>query len=193
MNGESLAIFQNKPLSVDGTLDEGDNERNYGDARDEASLVAISQFLLNSFYTRAKAHGVEPSAWPNRMFCCLYAILDLTDVLRYLVLGIRWNPVWVGVINEDNMTQERNIANSKERAFLWNAFIAAPLLDLPLEQVDNHREVKFAGNSDYDPNTTVIGRIIDAYIHHSVVDTQGLILLADVQGSFALPFIQPCY
>ena len=69
----------------------------------------------------------------------------------------------------------------KQQCFLWQDFLAAPLLP-----TIGWQELKFCGN-DYNErisDDSLLCQVIQAYIHHTLVDSQGMILLADIQGLF---------
>lgn len=60
-----------------------------------------------------------------------------------------------------------------------------PLLDLG----DKTEERKFSGNEEIAQNIDPLGRVIDAYVHHTLVDSLGDILLVDVQGKSSHAFL----
>ncbi|KAF9456117.1 kinase-like domain-containing protein [Collybia nuda] len=64
------------------------------------------------------------------------------------------------------------------RSLIYNTFLASPLLDIN----SNTKERKFLENNNTSPNTDPLGHIIDAYIHHALLDSDMSILLVDVQG-----------
>jgi hypothetical protein len=70
-------------------------------------------------------------------------------------------------------------AQEDNRSLIFTEFLAAPLLIHGSEEANEH---KFSGNEDIGNNTDPLGRIVDAYIHHTLVDSFEDILLADVQG-----------
>ncbi|KAG1853656.1 hypothetical protein F4604DRAFT_1507375, partial [Suillus subluteus] len=57
-------------------------------------------------------------------------------------------------------------------------FLATPLL--PSGAL--YREVKFSGNEQPGNNEDLIGRVVDAYSHHVLVDSEFEILISDIQG-----------
>jgi len=62
---------------------------------------------------------------------------------------------------------------------IFNTFLAAPLLATD----ETTEERKFSGNDEIASNTDPLGRAVDAYVHHTLVDSFGELLLADVQGN----------
>ena len=64
-------------------------------------------------------------------------------------------------------------------SLIFRDFLAMPLLDLGGENI---KERKFSGNEEIALNIDPLGRVIDAYVHHALVDSLGDILLVDVQG-----------
>jgi myosin-heavy-chain kinase len=67
-----------------------------------------------------------------------------------------------------------------ERSLVFMDFLAAPLLEINNETGE---ERKFSGNEDIAHNKDPLGRMIDAYVHHTLIDSFGDILLVDVQGA----------
>ncbi|KAF8508814.1 hypothetical protein BU17DRAFT_15904, partial [Hysterangium stoloniferum] len=65
-----------------------------------------------------------------------------------------------------------------EPSIRWNAFLAPPLLPKPT------REAKFSGNEQAGSNTDRLGMCVDAFAHHTVIDSVGEFLFANLQGNF---------
>ena len=65
-----------------------------------------------------------------------------------------------------------------ERSLVFMNFLTAPLLEINSET----EERKFSGNEDIAHNKDPLGQMIDAYVHHTLIDSFGNILLVDVQG-----------
>ncbi|KAF8991418.1 kinase-like domain-containing protein [Cyathus striatus] len=61
---------------------------------------------------------------------------------------------------------------------IWPDFLITPLLPIG----GAYQERKFCGNGDVVNNTDTLGRAVDAYIHHALVDSHSTFLLADIQG-----------
>lgn len=66
-----------------------------------------------------------------------------------------------------------------ERSLVFTDFLAAPLLEIN----NDSKEQKFSGNEDIAHNKDPLGRMVDAYVHHTLIDSFGDILLVDVQGA----------
>ena len=62
---------------------------------------------------------------------------------------------------------------------MFDHFLVTPLLD-----INPNNEQKFSSNKDVAHNTDPLGHIVDAYVHHVLVDSLEDMLLADVQGMF---------
>jgi hypothetical protein len=97
------------------------------------------------------------------------------------VTEIRWNFTgsFIGCASGIAPAPEPGIIDN--RSLVFDHFLATPLLD-----INPNNERKFSGNEDVAHNTDPLGRIVDAYIHHVLVDSLGDMLLADVQGMFLL-------
>src|SRR5258708_7529449 len=64
------------------------------------------------------------------------------------------------------------------RSLIYDVFLATPLL--PSGAL--YCEVKFSGNEQPGNNEDTIGRVVDAYSHHVLVDSTFEILISDIQG-----------
>src|SRR6267154_4698206 len=66
------------------------------------------------------------------------------------------------------------------RSLIYDVFLATPLL--PSGAL--YREVKFSGNEQPGNNEDMIGRVVDAYSHHVLVDSESEFetLISDIQG-----------
>ena len=73
-----------------------------------------------------------------------------------------------------------SLSAQDDKTLNYSTFLAAPLLDVK----DSGEERKFSGNEEIAKNTDPVGRVIDAFVHHTLVDSYGDILLVDVQGEF---------
>lgn len=64
------------------------------------------------------------------------------------------------------------------RTFVFQEFLATPFL------VTNglYKEIKFSGNMTAGKNTGTIGRAVDAFAHHVLVDSEYTVMFADLQG-----------
>lgn len=88
---------------------------------------------------------------------------------------------FIGTITEGLQSGPTD-GSADNRSLIYDTFLAAPLLIMDAET----EEKKFSGNDDFTPNDDIIGRFIDAYVHHTLADSQNTILLADVQGVWSL-------
>jgi len=98
--------------------------------------------------------------------------------LCYCVLEIRWNFTGSFIGCAAGVAPVPDTGTVDNRSLLFDYFLATPLLDIN----NKTTERKFSGNEDIGHNTDPLGRIIDAYIHHVLVDSFGDMFLADVQG-----------
>lgn len=98
----------------------------------------------------------------------------------FFVLEIRWNFTGSFIGCAAGIAPAPDSGTVDNRSLLFDYFLATPLLDIN----DKFDERKFSGNEDVGHNTDPLGRVIDAYIHHALVDSLGDILFVDVQGMF---------
>ncbi|KAG5731822.1 hypothetical protein E4T56_gene13879, partial [Termitomyces sp. T112] len=61
---------------------------------------------------------------------------------------------------------------------MFESFLAAPLLDTSTL----YTERKFSGSDTAGHSVDVVGVALDAYAHHTLIDTDGDMLLTDLQG-----------
>ncbi|KAG1900110.1 uncharacterized protein F5891DRAFT_1189196 [Suillus fuscotomentosus] len=131
---------------------------NMKDLSDELCLLHKAQYFMDSFYKRALAHGVK--GLPSMKWNVAGAFIGkLTDLL----------PPAPTDGTDDN------------RSLLYDVFLATPLL--PSGAL--YREVKFSGNEQPGNNEDMIGRVVDAYSHHVLVDSDFETLISDIQGIIA--------
>ena len=81
------------------------------------------------------------------------------------------------------------------RCLLWPDFLVAPLLEIhPTDESggkSQYQEIRFSGNDTIAKNDkTPLGLVVDSYIHHTLVDSFGEFLVADVQGADNYSWIQ---
>lgn len=91
-----------------------------------------------------------------------------------------WNAdeAFLGKVADSNIQKgSKDASDPDERSLLWPMFLATPLIP------DSYQEVKFSGNEQWEGNSTVVGRVIDAYAHHTVLDTAKEYLFVDLQGT----------
>lgn len=97
-----------------------------------------------------------------------------------IFLVIRWNfkGAFIGSVLE--LEAAPNEGEVDERSLIFKDFLAAPLLEINNSETE---ERKFSGNENVAHNKDPLGRMIDAYVHHTLIDSFGDILLVDVQGA----------
>ncbi|KAF9231626.1 kinase-like domain-containing protein [Melanogaster broomeanus] len=130
---------------------------NSEDLSNELTLLCLSDYFMKSFYQRAEA-------------------LNVVGLPR-----IRWNfdGAFIGkLVNPLPPVSSTDVDN---RTFLWTLFLATPLL----LNGSGYKEVKFSGNLDVGNNHDVLGRVVDAFAHHVVCDSDKTVLLSDLQGVVA--------
>ncbi|KAG1856229.1 kinase-like domain-containing protein, partial [Suillus tomentosus] len=133
---------------------------NMKDLSDELCLLHKAQYFMDSFYKRALAHGVKGLPCKSMKWNVAGAFIGkLTDLL----------PPAPTDGTDDN------------RSLLYDVFLATPLL--PSGAL--YREVKFSGNEQPGNNEDMIGRVVDAYSHHVLVDSDFETLISDIQGIIA--------
>ena len=66
-----------------------------------------------------------------------------------------------------------------ERAVLFRTFLASPLI----KKSSGYNEKKFSGALQIGHNSTVIGRAVDAFAHHVLLDSLRTCILVDLQGT----------
>ena len=65
-----------------------------------------------------------------------------------------------------------------DRTLVFKTFLAACFLSCDGLYVER----KFCGNTDVPQNEDLLGRTINAYIHHTLLDSGKTLLLSDLQG-----------
>ncbi|KAG1895860.1 uncharacterized protein F5891DRAFT_1193674 [Suillus fuscotomentosus] len=117
---------------------------NMKDLSDELCLLHKAQYFMDSFYKRALAHGVKG------------------------LPSMKWNIVgaFIGKLT-DLLPPAPTDGTDDNRSLLYDVFLATPLL--PSGAL--YREVKFSGNEQPGNNEDMIGRVVDAYSHHVLVDS----------------------
>lgn len=143
---------------------------NKQDLIDELRLLEQAQYFLDTFYACAEAFGV--AKLPGISNCCCH----LFSVANDSILEIKWNfaGAFIGCATDVFLSDQ------DDKSLNYSTFLAAPFLDIK----DLGEERKFSGNEEIAKNTDPIGRVIDAFVHHALVDSYGDILFVDVQGVF---------
>lgn len=107
---------------------------------------------------------------------------NLQTTTTHCTLEIRWNFTGSFIGCASGISPAPDSGTVDNRSLLFDYFLATPLLDIN----NTTEERKFSGNEDAGHNTDPLGRVIDAYVHHALVDSLGDMLFADVQGLFIL-------
>ena len=71
-----------------------------------------------------------------------------------------------------------HIGEEDLRSLSFPTFLVAPLV----ATTGLYTERKFSGSDAAGNNLDEVGRVVDAYAHHVLVDSQGSYLLTDLQG-----------
>ncbi|EED78306.1 predicted protein [Postia placenta Mad-698-R] len=149
-----VAIFQMRPIG-----DPSDQDLNQRDMIAELLLLALRQYFLDAFYRRAKAYHVK----------------GLPE--------LEWNSAgtFVGQVTSELPPPPASIADKDTRSLLYNMFLAAPLLETR-DIEPGYKEVKYSGTDCASQNTDILGVAVDAFAHHTLVDSQGTLVFVDLQG-----------
>ncbi|KAJ2935154.1 hypothetical protein H1R20_g1900, partial [Candolleomyces eurysporus] len=128
------------------------NNENREDLISELILLSYGHYFLSSFKTRAKLANVK--AVPN----------------------IRWNyeGAFLGRV------QEFDPNDRKDSSLYHDTFLAVPYITIP-----KGAERKFSGTNSAGKNNQAddnIGRWMDAYAHHVLEDSDGYLVITDLQG-----------
>ncbi|KAH9884128.1 hypothetical protein C8Q73DRAFT_796360 [Cubamyces lactineus] len=154
-NGDPYALLQMAPLGSYAADDEG----NARYLLDELKLLAIAQYFATTFHQRAEAYNV-----------------DLADVAN-----IRFNHdgAFLGrLVNQWDLGFVPSPNEVDERLLIYDTFLATRLI----RKADGYVEMKFSGAHETGKNTTPIGRVVDAFAHHVLVDSNYTCVLVDLQG-----------
>ncbi|KAF8501224.1 kinase-like domain-containing protein [Hysterangium stoloniferum] len=132
------------------------NEENFNKLGSELALLAWGEYFAESFNERIRSSSVKN------------------------IPMLRWNTkdTFIGKLIDEVKDATDSSQNSSlvEPSIRWNAFLAAPLLPKPT------REAKCSGNEQAGSNTDRLGMCVDAFAHHTVIDSVGEFLFADLQG-----------
>lgn len=166
----NCAILQSKSFVAD-------TGANQNDLLDELALLSLGQWFLDSFYKRA-----EEFPDVKRLIPCKPIVSIIYIKAHNSFLAMKWNTTdtFVGtVVTAVTPIAGRPAAGEKDnRTLLFPDFLVTPLLP----SGSQYREVKFSGNEDFGNNTDPVGEAVDAYAHHTVADSFGDVLFADLQG-----------
>jgi len=144
-------------------------QQNYQDLYDELHLLQYAQFFAKFFTHRAQSFDAEIPCnyhfFPRYLLSNLFIGSVTWNADRFLLGTILYGPTSSG----DKPTGP---------ALLFDMFLATPCLPTtPL-----YTEQKFSGSCMPGKNDDVLGQVMDAYAYHILVDSEGTILLSDLQG-----------
>ena len=96
------------------------------------------------------------------------------------MLDIRWNfdGAFLGTVNCSDISPTPKDGEKDNRPLIFATFLATLLLSTS----GLYTECKFSGCDEAGDNTDDIGRAVDAFAHHVLVDSMGSIVLTDLQG-----------
>ncbi|KAF8531372.1 kinase-like domain-containing protein, partial [Gautieria morchelliformis] len=162
IGGKEYAIFQDKNI---GGITESTNQC---DLRNELHLLAWGQYFLDSLI-------FTPSGGSTRSH-----VFNLTCWSSY---HIKWNAddAFLGCLVEP--LAEVPAHERSKQSLLYSTFLATPLLPFPVGP--GGMEQKISGNSEVGENTDHVGIWVDAYTHHTLVDSEGEYLFVDIQGIYS--------
>ena len=97
-----------------------------------------------------------------------------------LCLAIRWNffGAFLGSVAASDIQDAPSQGVDDQRSLLFPDFLATPLLSTK----GLYNERKFSGSEEAGNNGDDIGRAIDCFAHHVLVDSKGSLVLTDLQG-----------
>ncbi|KAF8495824.1 hypothetical protein JB92DRAFT_3146908 [Gautieria morchelliformis] len=136
-----------------GGITESTNQR---DLHNELHLLAWGQYFLDSFFERVRKYSAK----------------NIPD--------IKWNAddAFLGCLVEP--LAEVPAHERSKQSLLYSTFLATPLLPFPVGP--GGMEQKISGNGEVGENTDHVGIWVDAYTHHTLVDSEGGYLFVDIQG-----------
>ncbi|KAF8503873.1 hypothetical protein JB92DRAFT_2739215, partial [Gautieria morchelliformis] len=121
------------------------------DLKCELKLLARGKFFLDSFIRRAQQYGAKN------------------------IPKMKWNAdgAFLGMLVDKlpDLPAEQH----SNQSLIWNVFLAVPLLE------PGASERKFSSNRDTSGNSDYLGIWINAFAHHTVVDSMGEYVFVDIQ------------
>jgi hypothetical protein len=96
-----------------------------------------------------------------------------------LISEICWNVdgAFIGTVTDPEFSlTDSDSEDNVPRSLIFDTFLVAPYLPKGVD------EMRFCGNEDVPDNQDVLGRAVDAFQHHALIDSGFTILLADLQG-----------
>ncbi|KAJ3735494.1 hypothetical protein DFJ43DRAFT_991301, partial [Lentinula guzmanii] len=170
-NGNQVALFTHKPAGSSNNL-------NSTALHDELDLLVQGDAFAKSFKNRALAANVKLPGDHFPKHACTPHLITVVD-LKYNAEGAFVGTVTVPLPGSglpiDDETIEQEAAN---RSLLFDTFLVVPLL----QTKGLFSERKFSGNTDTGENSDYVGKVVDAFAHHVVEETNGHLMLADLQG-----------
>ncbi|KIJ98777.1 hypothetical protein K443DRAFT_103331 [Laccaria amethystina LaAM-08-1] len=120
----------------------------------ELRLLALGQYFANSFKSRVRVMG---------------AVVETS---------ICWNfeGAFIGKVTSGMLPHPAD-GEEDNRSLIYPIFLAAPLITT----TGLYTERKFSGSDQAGNNNDEVGRVMDAYSHHVLVDSNGFLLLSDLQ------------
>lgn len=106
------------------------------------------------------------------------------------MIAIRWNyaGAFLGSVAKSDIADAPEKDVEDDRSLLFPDFLGTPLLSTN----GLYTERKFSGTDQAGDNVDNIGRAIDCFAHHVLIDSKGTFLLTDLQGQLQLfSFIPP--
>ncbi|KAF9013670.1 hypothetical protein BDZ89DRAFT_1142538 [Hymenopellis radicata] len=94
--------------------------------------------------------------------------------------AISWNSKPSYILHVDNTSREWGSSNASQ-SMPFPDVLVTPLIDSAMAKF-----MKFSGTEDFEENTGPIGRMLEAFTHHVVQDSEQSILPSDLQG-FVFP------
>lgn len=128
----------------------------------ELELLVLGSYLAESFTNRINSYG-----------------LDL-ESRNLPTLRFNATNAFVGIIT-DGLDDSSALSTTNEPVWPYKSFLAVPLL-----QFSEDQEEKFSGNCFAVGGNTgdSVGELVDAFAHHTLEDTNGDLVFADLQGVF---------
>ncbi|KIJ56267.1 hypothetical protein M422DRAFT_107705, partial [Sphaerobolus stellatus SS14] len=128
---------------------------NVRDLLSELKLLKMAQYFMDSFYARVNENAPH---------------------LKKQMPNMKWNVdgAFVGILEKG---QELNISDDSITSLLYTAFLVTPVL--PKGKI-----IRFSGTFDVGDNTDKVGKWVDTYAHHVVIDSQYSLCITDIEGMF---------
>ena len=141
---------------------------------DELALLNLAKFFMDSFYRRARLKEIK------KLPCVYSRYLNQFLTQFAFWLAMQWNVAgaFVGSLRVTPAKAPEHLSQD-DRTFIFPEFLAAPLLTIN----GLYKETKFSGNTSAGKNFGVVGRAVDAFAHHVVIDSGYTVVFADLQGN----------